>query len=150
MYFTSISPEGDNSCGAMNRFAVYRLLLLALTRNFTEKRTFRNILKNDTFLLNKRLKKNFPKTFFLNENKQTFEKKIVFLRKTNDFTERSLIEKTDEIDGKWMIILKIERNTFFNDWKNEQNGSFLNDERTSRTCPSLCTLPCFYYSFVVL
>jgi len=94
------STEGDNSCGVMNRFTVYRLLLLAFTRNFTQKRTFQNILKNDTFFLNKRLKKNFPKTFFLNENKQTFEKKIVFLLKTNDFTERSFIEKTDEIDGK--------------------------------------------------
>ena len=114
------------------------------------KKNFPKYFEKRYFFSEQTVKKNFPKTFFLNESKQTFEKKIVFLRKTNDFTERSFIEKTDEIDGKWMIILKIERNTFFNDWKNEQNGLFLDDERTSRTCPSLCTLPCFYYSFVVL
>ena len=64
------------------------------------KKNFPKYFEKRYFFSEQTVKKNFPKTFFLNENKQTFEKKIVFLLKTNDFTERSFIEKTDEIDGK--------------------------------------------------
>ena len=43
-------------------------------------------------------------------------KKIFFIW-TNDFTERSFTEKTNEINGKWTILLGTNEIIFFNDWK---------------------------------
>lgn len=51
------------------------------------------------------------------------------------FTERSFSEKTNEINGKYTIVLRTNEIIFFERlWKNERNGSSMN-ERNEKNAP---------------